>query len=171
MLILVNSDDEVIGNLTKSRCHDGDGALHRALSVFILNGAGEVLLQRRHPDKRLWGGYWSNSCCSHPRWGEAMQDAAQRRIHDELGLDDELEFVYKFEYHARFGEAGAEHELCHVFIGTTLDEPVVNTTEIADWRWADPAQLDQDIDQSIYTPWLRQEWRRLRQDFASKFAR
>jgi len=78
-LIRVNSDDEPIGFLDKSACHDGAGLLHRAFSLFVQNGSGELLLQRRHASKRLWPGYWSNTCCSHPRAGEDMDEAVARR--------------------------------------------------------------------------------------------
>ena len=72
LLILVDDDDRQIGTLDKSSCHDGEGTLHRAFSLFVFNPEGETLLQRRHTDKRLWPGYWSNGCCSHPRVGEEL---------------------------------------------------------------------------------------------------
>ena len=115
-LILVDSADREVGFLDKSSCHDGDGVLHRAFSLFIFNGLGELLLQRRAGGKRLWPAYWSTSCCSHPRRGESMSEAVQRRMEQELGLRTPVRFVYKFEYQARFGDQGTEHELCWVYL-------------------------------------------------------
>src|SRR5580765_3582412 len=71
-LVLVNDTDDEIGFASKQRCHDGDGLLHRAFSVFLFSQNGEVLLQQRSEQKRLWPGAWSNSCCSHPRRGETL---------------------------------------------------------------------------------------------------
>jgi isopentenyl-diphosphate delta-isomerase len=71
-LILVDRDDNEIGYISKADAHDGAGVLHRAFSLFLFNDAGELLLQQRAHEKRLWGGYWSNSCCSHPRRGESL---------------------------------------------------------------------------------------------------
>ena len=169
-LILVNPDDEEVGSLAKSACHDGGGVLHRAFSLFVFNAAGETLLQRRHADKRLWPGYWSNSCCSHPRAGENTDNAVRRRAWDELGLEVSVEFLFKFEYQARFGDVGAEHELCSVYVGRSDGEPRVNTTEVAEWRWTPPAVLDDEIGQAPdrFTPWLRLEWPRLRGEFAER---
>jgi isopentenyl-diphosphate delta-isomerase len=65
-LILVDRNDREIGFVSKAAAHDGEGILHRAFSLFLFNDAGELLLQQRAPGKRLWGGYWSNSCCSQP---------------------------------------------------------------------------------------------------------
>ena len=165
LLILVDSNDREVGSASKTDCHDAHGLLHRALSVFVFDRRGHLLLQRRHPSKRLWGGHWSNSCCSHPRVGEPIDAAARRRVKEELGLDIELESTFKFEYAAAFEDKGTEHELCHVFVGFTAEPPVVNATEIAEWRWAEPREVDRDVARSAYTPWMHLEWPRLRREF------
>ncbi len=169
-LILVDSSDRVVGYLDKSAAHDGQGVLHRAFSLFIFNRQGELLLQQRAEDKRLWGGYWSNSCCSHPRKGEEMPDAVRRRLEQELGMTAELHFAYKFEYRAPFGDLGTEHELCWVHYGQANTEPVINTTEIQDWRWIEPRELTRSIAEQPerYTPWLKMEWERLTSEFAHR---
>ena len=171
-LVLVNSDDEELGSLAKSACHDGGGVLHRAFSLFVFNAAGETLLQRRHASKRLWPGYWSNSCCSHPRIGEHIAGAVRRRAQDELGLLVRGEFLFKFEYRASFAGVGTEHELCSVFVGRTESEPRVNGTEVAEWRWISPGALDGEIAfaPERFTPWLKMEWQRLREDFPARIA-
>jgi isopentenyl-diphosphate delta-isomerase len=171
-LIRVDSADRPIGTLDKSACHDGAGLLHRAFSIFVFNRRGQLLLQQRHPDKRLWPSYWSNSCCSHPRAGEDMDTAVARRLQQELGLVAEARFLYKFEYRAEFGDVGTEHELCWVYVGTTDAKPVINTTEIADWRWIAPDDLDRELARSPerFTPWFKLEWQRLRGEFGARIA-
>ncbi len=166
-LILVDSEDREIGSRNKGDCHDGEGILHRAFSLFVFNPAGELLLQQRGEDKRLWPGYWANSCCSHPRLGETMAEATQRRLQEELGMACEFQFIYKFQYHARYKDLGSERELCHVFVGQT-DAPVrANPTELADWRFVSPDALDNELARhpERFTPWLQMEWRRLRGEF------
>ena len=116
-LILVDSDDREIGFLAKADAHRGRGTLHRAFSLFVFNPAGELLLQQRAEGKRLWPGYWSNTCCSHPRCGEKMDNAVRRRLQEELGMSAELEFLFKFRYQAQYDDQGAEHELCWVYAG------------------------------------------------------
>ncbi len=158
-LILVDSQDQQLGSADKASCHDGDGMLHRAFSVLIFNSRGELLLQRRAPGKRLWGGFWSNSCCSHPRDGETMDVASQRRVWEELGLKTELHYLYKFEYHASFGEAGSEHELCWVYIGLSDDPPSTNSNEISEWRYISLSDLEDELSAhpEQFTPWFKLE--------------
>jgi len=169
-LILVDEQDQEIGSLGKVDCHLGDGVLHRAFSVFLFNPAGELLIQQRNPAKMLWGGYWANSCCSHPRLGEDAHAAAHRRIDEELGVSCELRYLYKFIYQARFGEVGSEYEHCWVFAGHFDGNVKSNPDEISDWRFIKPAELTRAIEREgeCYTPWLKLEWERLRADFLSE---
>ena len=85
-LILVDSNDKPLGGMSKFDCHQGDGTLHRAFSLFIFNSDDELVLQQRSSDKPLWPLYWSNTCCSHPRTGESMEVATKRRLKEEIGL-------------------------------------------------------------------------------------
>jgi len=163
-LVLVNDADEEIGFASKGRCHDGEGLLHRAFSVFLFSPGGEVLLQQRSDQKRLWPGAWSNACCSHPRRGESLDAALRRRLREELSLETPVRFLFKFRYHARYGTSGAEYELCHVYAGLFTTEPAVNANEIAATTIVTAAALDTDVvtRPERYTPWLKLEWARLR---------
>lgn len=172
-LILVDVDDNEIGCRAKAECHDGDGILHRAFSLFLFNDSGELLLQRRSKGKRLWPGFWSNSCCSHPRRGESMQVATKRRLADELNIETELEYVYLFRYQAKYDEAGSENELCHVYLGWTSNDVRANESEIESVRFITARELDAEFEQrpEQYTPWLKQEWRALNTDFRERLSR
>jgi len=169
-LILVDADDKETGYLSKAEAHDGAGILHRAFSVFLFNDDGELLLQQRAESKRLWGGYWSNSCCSHPRRGESMEVATRRRLRDELNVDAELEFVYKFCYEASFGDAGSENELCHVYLGRAKGEVRENDHEIAATRFVDAASLAAEMKASpdMFTPWFKLEWEELNNKYGDR---
>lgn len=172
-LILVNTDDQELGSNTKEACHNGEGILHRAFSVFLFNQNGELLLQQRSGEKRLWPLYWSNSCCSHPRVGEAMGEAALRRMRQELGVSsNNLKYLYKFHYQATFGPQGSEHELCSVYVGNTTDEIVANINEVSDWRFIKPTNLNKELDNTpnLFTPWFKMEWRQLLQNHENELA-
>ena len=172
-LILVDADDNDVGFLSKAECHNGAGILHRAFSVFLFNDAGELLLQKRGEDKRLWPGFWSNSCCSHPRRAESMEVATSRRLRDELNVETALEHVYRFQYTARFGAAGSENELCHVFLGRTPHDLRPNDSEIAAIRFLSPREVDRELglNPAGFTPWFRQEWGELTGTYRERLAR
>lgn len=169
-LILVDNDDNQIGFLSKGACHDGEGVLHRAFSIFVFNSSGELLVHLRSGEKRLWPGFWSNSCCSHPRRGETMNEAINRRLFEELQMSSELHLLYKFSYHAPFGEAGSEREMCSVFVGRSDDLPRANPHEISDWHWLTPRQLEEEMDArpEEFTPWFKLEWPRVREVYRQR---
>lgn len=166
-LILVDPNDRVCGHASKAACHDGDGILHRAFSLFVFNGKGALLLQQRSAGKRLWPGYWANTCCSHPRRGETLDEAVRRRLWQEMGMRCELRYLYKFLYQADYRGLGAEHELCSVLVGTTDAQVQVNQSEVADWRFVRSAELDGEMRDcpGLFTPWFQLEWQRLRGDY------
>jgi len=172
-LILVDRDDNELGYASKADAHDGGGILHRAFSLFLFNDDGKLLLQKRASSKRLWGGYWSNSCCSHPRRGETLAVATSRRLLDELNFEANLEYVYKFCYEAGFGDVGSENELCHVFLGRAGDELQPNASEIAEIRYVSAAALADEFADSpeSFTPWFKQEWSELNSNYAEQLAR
>jgi isopentenyl-diphosphate delta-isomerase len=170
VLILVDEQDNETGSCEKTDCHLGDGKLHRAFSVFLFNPEGKVLIQQRNENKMLWGGYWANSCCSHPRLGESTPDAAHRRIKEELGVECELSYLYKFVYHEKFGDIGSEYENCWVFAGKFKGTLQADLEEISDWRFVTPDELTAEIaaNGDIYSPWLKLEWERIRTEFLSQ---
>ena len=162
-LILVDEQDNVVGYRSKAACHDGGGVLHRAFSLFLFDDEGQLLLQKRGVDKRLWPGYWSNSCCSHPRRGETLEVATKRRLQDELNTSANLQHVYHFCYQADFQERGAEHELCHVFLGRLTGPVQPNDKEIESIRFVSRAELNAElVDRpDVFTPWFQKEWQAL----------
>lgn len=171
-LILVNEQDEAVGHALKWDCHQGEGVLHRAFSIFVFNRRGELLLQQRSDQKLLWPLVWSNTCCSHPRRGETMEQATVRRLREELGFETPLEYRFKFSYHARWRDVGSERELCYVYLGRHDGDPVVNPNEIAAWRWIAAEDLEREMAETpdALSPWMKMEWARLRAEHAEVLA-
>lgn len=173
LLILVDEADREIGTLPKTDGHQGAGTLHRAFSVFLFDSEGAVLIQKRAAGKMLWPGFWSNSCCSHPRPGESVEAAGRRRVREELNLECRLDFLYKFRYQAHFEDVGSEHELCYVYAGYARGTLAADPTEIAGHRWITPDALTQEIaaDPSRFSPWMKLEWQRIAGEFLPRILR
>ena len=84
-VILVDTKDNPIGKMNKLEAHQ-KGLLHRAISIFIFNSNGEMLLQKRALHKYHTPGLWSNSACSNQRANDFTKQAAERRLQDEMGI-------------------------------------------------------------------------------------
>ncbi|MEJ7810426.1 MAG: isopentenyl-diphosphate Delta-isomerase [Gemmatimonadaceae bacterium] len=163
LVILVDPDDNEIGSLPKLRAHR-ERRLHRAISVFIFDPAGNLLLQRRAAGKYHSAGLWTNTCCSHPRPGERVEAAASRRLREEMSLSCELRHVFAFTYEATLGAGLFEHELDHVFVGQGSAAPAPDPAEVAAWRWIAPDALDRELREqpADFTAWFEIALRELR---------
>lgn len=155
-VILVNEKDEPIGLMGKMEAHE-KGLLHRAFSVFIFNSKQEVLLQQRAACKYHSPNLWTNTCCSHPRAGETNQQAGERRLQEEMGLQVPLQEVFSFIYKAPFDNGLTEHEYDHVLIGYSEAQPQINPEEVASWKWLSLEAIKEDILQAPerYTAWFK----------------
>ena len=155
-VILVDADDVQVGTAGKLDAHRR-GLKHRAISALVRNSAGELLLQRRHPAKYHSGGLWANACCSHPRPGESVADAAHRRLQQEMGVACALKPLFTFNYRAPVSDDLIENELVHVF-GGTHDGPVKpDPTEVSEWKWIRFDDLANDLraNPEAYAIWFR----------------
>ena len=156
MVILVDPYDRQIGVEEKMKAHR-EGKLHRAFSVFVFNQKGEMLLQKRAPQKYHSGGLWTNACCSHPRPGEAVEQGAARRLNEEMGFVCELKKAFDFIYKAELNGGLIEHELDHVFIGSYNGEIHPNANEVADYRWLNIQTIKHELENfpEKYTAWFK----------------
>jgi isopentenyl-diphosphate delta-isomerase len=155
-VILVDEHNNELGLMEKMEAHR-KGKLHRAFSVLIFNSAGEMLLQQRGLSKYHSAGLWTNACCSHPRAGEDTQDAAHRRLQEEMGFNCALKPAFNFIYKAPFDNGLFEHELDFVFEGTYDGTISLNPDEAANYQWI---QLDTLIEEmwnhpEQFTVWFR----------------
>jgi len=154
LLMVVDEDDRFIEEKEKWECHRGDGILHRAFLVLVLNDAGELLLARRSPSKRLWPGFWDGTVASHVRLGESYEDAARRRLVEEMGIEGaQVTYITKFTYRAGYENMGSEHEVCAVLTakgpGTVKMAP--REDEISGTRFIAPGRVTEE---DGMTPWL-----------------
>ena len=122
LLVAVDAHDRPTGTVHKIRAHR-EGILHRAFSIFVFDDADRLLLQRRALRKYHSGGLWSNTCCSHPRPGEQVLDAAHRRLREEMGFDCALDTAFSFVYRAELEGGLVEHEYDHVLLGRLAGDP------------------------------------------------
>lgn len=162
---LVNENDEVIGAMDKIEAHRGDAQLHRAISVFLFNKKGELLIQQRSAKKIVGAHQWANTCCGNVRPGESYEECAQRRLREELGIEGvSLRPVHKFQYFTRCNDEFSEREIDQVFVGEFDGDAHPNPDEVQAVKWMKlsdiaaelPADLAKANDKKTYAPWFHE---------------
>jgi isopentenyl-diphosphate delta-isomerase len=155
-VILVDTNDTPLGTMPKMEAHE-KAVLHRAFSVFILNSKNQLMLQQRALHKYHSPGLWTNTCCSHQRLGETNIEAGKRRLFEEMGITSELTELFSFIYKAPFDNGLTEHELDHVLVGYSNEDPSINLEEVSNWKWMDIDAVHVDCEQQPhnYTVWFR----------------
>lgn len=155
-VILVNERDQEIGRMEKLEAHQ-KGLLHRAFSIFLFNDHDEMLIHQRALNKYHSPGLWTNACCSHPRPGESIAEAATRRLMEEMGIQTPLDIAFSFIYRCEFDNGLIEHELDHVFVGRFNGIPIPHPNEVHDWKFVAVDSLLNDVSENpeLYTAWFK----------------
>ena len=157
IIVLVNENDENIGSIGKLEAHQ-KGLLHRAFSIIVWNNQNQILIHQRAFGKYHSEGLWTNTCCSHPKMGETVIEAAHRRLKEEMGFDCQLEQKFHFIYKVKLENQLIENELDHVLIGKFNDNPSPNPDEVNDYRWISLPELKKEIDEkpTTFTFWFKE---------------
>nr|WP_294991111.1 isopentenyl-diphosphate Delta-isomerase [uncultured Sediminibacterium sp.] len=155
-VILVNELDEVVGVMEKMEAHE-KALLHRAFSVFVFNKQHQLLLQKRAITKYHSGGLWTNTCCSHPRPGEPTENAALRRLKEEMGFETKLTKAFTFVYQASFENGLTENEFDHVYIGEYDGMVNANPDEVASFAYCGLDEIEKSMQEhpEHYTVWFQ----------------
>jgi len=153
-VVLVDERGTALGTEEKIAAHQPPGRLHLAFSVVLYREDGYTLLQQRAKTKYHFPLAWANACCSHPSPGDDLVESAQARVKEEIGVECRLLDVGTVIYRAECASSGlVEHELDHVLIGTTNEEPVFDDVEVAAVEWADPKEVLRVLPVNA-APWL-----------------
>ncbi|MDD5103259.1 MAG: isopentenyl-diphosphate Delta-isomerase [Candidatus Peribacteraceae bacterium] len=159
-VLLTTEDGTPMGTAERQAAHATPGMLHRAFSAFVFRkGRQELLIQQRSKDKSLFPLLWANTCCSHLREGEMLPDAAQLRLHEELGFTCPLKEGPSFVYRADDPEGrGTEYEYDTILIGSIQGDPPLrpDPAEVNAVKWITTEELTKDMHSHplLYAPWF-----------------
>ncbi len=157
-VILVDKNDNPIGTEEKVKCHLPNGKLHRAFTALIFDKQNRLLLGRRSSEKMLWPGDWDGTFASHPRESETYVSSGERRMPEEMGIIEKVDYFNKFEYHVEYKDIGSENEICATLVSVVdrYEEENIVKDEISEIKWisSDSLASELKINPEIYCPWM-----------------
>ncbi len=159
-VILVDEQNTVIGTADKETVHTKDTPLHRAFSLFLFNDKQQLLVTKRALSKKTFAGIWTNSVCGHVSPEEKTIDAVKRRVKEELHISARDIFEVA-PYRYRFADKNGivENEICPIFIGRTDENPILEKSEVEEYKWIDWKEFLETIKNNpgSYSPWSEEE--------------
>lgn len=138
-LPIVDETDQVIGQKTRQQIHQLQ-LRHRAVHILVFNSQGQIFLQKRSMQKDLNKGLWDTSAAGHVDPGETYLQTARRELQEELGIDAELQFLFKLDASEQTGMEFIEVYRC------VHEGPFdLNPQEIDDGVWMTPDALQEQL--------------------------
>jgi isopentenyldiphosphate isomerase len=157
---LVNEQGDVVGSAQRCEVHGNPALMHPVVHCIVVNARGELLLQLRSLDKDIQPGRWDTSVGGHVQWGEAIPEALQRELAEELGLDAsslEVRFLYRYVMRSE-----VETELVHTYQCVSDGPFVMQTSEIDELRFWSCDQIERALGSGVFTPNFEDEYARFK---------
>jgi 16S rRNA (adenine1518-N6/adenine1519-N6)-dimethyltransferase len=130
---VVDDSDRVLYHAPRAKVH-GNNLRHRAVHILVFNKRGEIFFQKRSRWKDRHPCRWDTSAAGHVLAGEDYDDAAQRELKEELGIDVRLQKVAKLPASDRTGQ-----EFIWLYESQYDGQLALNRAEIETGRFFPPA--------------------------------
>jgi len=98
---IVDAHDNVVDKSDRTTAHN-KGLLHRLVHIMVFDADGKLFVQQRSTSKDRYPGFWEGSVSGHVKSGESFKEAAERELHEELGIcvtPNHLKRILKFGLH------------------------------------------------------------------------
>ncbi len=153
-LEIVDEEDRVVGKALRSECHGDPSLVHRVAHVIVLNGSGEILLQKRSSDKDIQPGKWDTSVGGHLDPGEDYETAAYREMKEELGIEGlDLQFLYAYPNRNEIESEHVRTFLCRFDGAVDFDRKEI--TEVRFWKIE---EIEARLGSGVFTPNFEEEF-------------
>lgn len=138
------------GNVeTREKC-EKEGLWHKAVTVFIINGKGQVLLQRRSANKKTWPNMWDITAGGNVLAGEFGFEAIIRECKEELGIElnrEDITFIGSTKSANKRGKIINNYFNEYYIANKEVDETKLQLQEeeVSEVKWMDKNEIIEKI--------------------------
>lgn len=155
---VVEPNGLVIGRALRRYCHSGAKPLHPVVHLHIIDRYSRIYLQQRPLTKKIQPGKWDTAVGGHVSYGELLLESLYRETSEEVGLTS-FNPIHLMTYEF---ESDVEKELVNVYAAVGSYELTPNPDELADGRWWDLTEIDENIGKGVFTPNFESEFAMIR---------
>jgi isopentenyldiphosphate isomerase len=127
-----------------------EGGYHLVVHMCVFNSRGEMLLQRRHPEKDDWSGMWDVTMGGSAVAGEDSRTAAQREVMEEMGICVDLTGVRPALTCCR---PHIFNDIYFVDRDLELSELTFQPEEVCDAKWAGEDEVLAMLEAGTFIPY------------------
>ncbi|MCI8965441.1 MAG: NUDIX domain-containing protein [Clostridia bacterium] len=143
---VINQKGEYTGRIEKRDVCHKEGLWHKAVAMFIINSKGQVLLQRRSKNKKLWPDMLDMTAGGHVLSGEFGFESIIRESKEELGIDikrEDMIFIGSSLSENVKGDIINKHLNEYYIVLKDVDETKVKlqVEEVSEVRWMDKDEI------------------------------
>ncbi len=153
---VVDKQGTVYDTARREEVHRNPSLLHRAVHILVVNGNGDIFLQKRSATKDIQPGKWDTSVGGHLNVGESYERAAKREADEELGIHGlSLEKLYDYPW-----RSDRESELVRTFL-CRYDGPFsMDVEELETGRFWTLEEIQANLGTGVFTPNFEEEFSR-----------
>lgn len=144
---IVSEEDEVVGRSERKEVHS-KGHIHRSIFIFIFDKQGRIFVNQRTLNKEFYPGYWSIVIGGHVHSGESYEEAAEREVKEEMGIEGKPKFITSLK--KRLDEKDREN--VKVYAITTDKKPKLDSHELEQGKFLTMEQLDKKLKKEKFLP-------------------
>ncbi|GEM_PF-175689 len=158
---LYTADGKETGTARRAECHGNPRLLHGVVHLHLFDEKGRLFLQKRALKKERYPGYWDTSVGGHIRGGEAVEDALEREVEEELGIDSaSAEFLYTYIYRDK---VESEFVFTYRLVFSGSPEAIQpDLIEIEEGAFFSKGEIEKMVSEGIVTPTFKMEYEKLK---------
>ena len=126
------------------------GKFHTVVHGWIMNEAGQLLIQQRQPWKKGWPNMWDCSAAGSALAGETSEMAIIRETKEELGIDINISQA-EIAFTVKFSRGFDDHWLIKQDVD--INDLQLQHEEVADAKWATMEELLELVDSGDFIPY------------------
>lgn len=127
-----------------------EGCYHLVVESVIINSSQQILIQKRHPEKKGYPGYWEFSCGGSATTGDSSLQAMKREIKEEIGIDLVEENVRDVLFNT-FNQSHYDF----YFITQDIDQAdiIMQPEEVVDAKWVSFDEVIELLEAGKFVPY------------------
>jgi 8-oxo-dGTP diphosphatase len=143
-IMIVNDNDEIIEHKNRTSLEKSD--IYRVSALWIKNSKGEVLLAKRHLNKKIHPGKWGPAVSGTNELGESYESNIIKEAKEEIGLKG-----YEFEKSKKTRRFKDYNFFCQWFtleIDKELEEFTIQKDEVEEIKWFRKDELAKELEEN-----------------------